>query len=83
MNKRVLEWVLKFAIFNAGVIVAYFITIYVLGLPDDTIEMLGPAGPWVLLGAGNLVFILYDIALTQTFSRYLYYLEPKLKKWFH
>ncbi|MCI8497070.1 MAG: hypothetical protein HFE85_02305 [Clostridiales bacterium] len=82
-NWRVLEWILKFAVFNAGVIAAYFLSIYVLDIPDDTIELFGPAGPWILLGAGNLVFILYDIALTQMFSRYLYFLHPKLQKWFH
>jgi hypothetical protein len=82
-NRRVLEWVLKFAVFNASVIAAYWIALNVLGIPDDTLKTFGPAGPWILLGAGNLVFLLYDVALTQMFSRYLYYLQPKLKKWFH
>ena len=75
---RVLEYILKFLVFNAAMISAYFVLLKVFGIPYE--QLMGTEGesgffakyaaPLLLL-AGNLIFIPYDICLTRYASLYL------------
>lgn len=85
---RVLEYLLKFLIFNAAVCVAYFVLIHVFGMPLS--EVLGSedgglfgkyALPAMLL-LGNAVFLLLDFAMTRNAMVYLKLIQPKLHKLF-
>ncbi|MBE6886391.1 MAG: hypothetical protein E7486_05505 [Ruminococcaceae bacterium] len=70
---RVAEWVLKMVIFNGAVVAAYAVVIHLFQMAD-LLEEFNEYGNWgvpVLLAAGNVVFILYDIAATQVISFYL------------
>ena len=63
----------KYGIFNLAIISTYWVIIYLLGLPD-ILEELGELGKYsiaILLGMGNLVFFLYDRALTNLVTFYV------------
>ena len=85
---RVVEYLLKFLIFNAAVLLAYTVLILVFGMPLD--DILGVNGDvwWskyaipVMLVLGNLVFIVFDFALTRMAIVYLKVFQPKLHKLF-
>ncbi len=79
---RVLEYVIKFIIFNVAMVVSYLLIIHVLGIPDILEEFgeLGKYGVWIMLGLGNIVFILYDITISRLIYLYTGWLKPKLFK---
>lgn len=79
---KVIEYVIKFAIFNVAMVVAYLLIIYVLGIPDILEEFgdLGKYGVWIMLALGNVVFILYDITISRLVYLYTGWLKPKLFK---
>ncbi len=76
---RVLEWVLKFLVFNVAVISAYYLIINFLGMPDimSEIEDLGEYGLWIFLGLANVTFLIYDIASTKVITMYVKWFRPK------
>lgn len=85
---RVVEYLLKFLVFNVSVILAYLVLIHVFGMPLD--DVLGIDGDvwWskyalpVMLVLGNVVFLAFDFALTRMAMVYLKVLQPKLHKLF-
>ena len=79
---RVVEWIVKFAIFNFAVIAAYFFTVKVLGIPFDDIGEWGRYGMLVLLAVANVTFLVYDIMLTKLVTLYLYKFRKSFKKIF-
>ena len=81
---RIVEWVLKFLLFNAAVAAAFVLIIYVLGM-TEMLEGLNEWGQWGLAGfwaAANVVFLIYDIALTRVIGAYLNWFRPKYLKKF-
>lgn len=79
IRSRALEWAVKLAIFNASVVLAYLAIIHVVGMAD-VIQELGSFGRWsplVLLGLGNITFVLYDVAITRLISMYIHH-RPKI-----
>ncbi len=85
---RVVEYLLKFLIFNASVLLAYVVLIHLFGMPLD--DILGVDGDvwWskyavpVMLVLGNVVFIVFDFALTRMAMVYLKVFQPKLRRLF-
>ncbi|MBR3094168.1 MAG: hypothetical protein IKH12_01090 [Clostridia bacterium] len=85
---RVVEYLLKFLIFNASVVASYLVLIHVFGMPLG--DMLGvDDGVWwakyavpVMLVMGNAVFLVFDLALTRMATFYLKLLQPRLRKLF-
>lgn len=66
IRKNAVKMLLKLLLFNAAAIAEFYLTIYLLGIPFETIEGLGifaPFAPVILLLLANFVFILYDKAL--------------------
>lgn len=83
-RRRPLEWLIKAATFNAAVVAAYFVLIK-LGLPlgDFAIGNLPIKTVLLLfLVMGNVIFVLYDIALTRALSLYFVRFGPLLRRWF-
>ena len=82
------EYLLKFLVFNMSVVLAYLVLIYLFGMPLD--DVLGIDGDvwWskyalpVMLILGNVVFLAFDFALTRMAMVYLKVLQPKLHKLF-
>lgn len=80
-RSRVVEWVLKLVVFNAAVVAAYLVILGVFHLPVD-MTVFGFNLPLVLLALGNVVFVVYDRALTGVISLYIYRLQPTLRRIF-
>lgn len=80
-KSRIVEMLLKFALFNLAVITSYFVMINILGMAIFT-ENMGNFYALALLGlllVGNLVFYFYDIALTRLIAFYIAKIKPRLK----
>lgn len=86
---KVPEYILKFAVFNGSMVGAYAVLIKVLGMPFD--ELMGIKGETgflaeymfpIMLGMGNVVFILFDIALTRIITVYLRVWQKRFRKLF-
>lgn len=75
---------LKFLIFNAAVVAAYSVIIFLFGITDVLDEMgsLGKYAPLALLGLGNVMFAVYDFALTQVIFVYIHIFRPKILRRF-
>lgn len=71
MKNKYLQWVLKFLVFNVCIVAAFYISIYLLGVPTESFTVLGFYVPVVFLVAGNVVFILYDILISRIIALYV------------
>lgn len=62
MKSRVTEWAVKLIFFNAALSLLWFAfhSLFLPALPGWMSDQL-----WMLYGAGNVVFILYDVALSR------------------
>lgn len=80
LRSRVVEYILKFLIFNACVCTAYFIIIKLFGIPMEGMGDFGKYTPLLLLALGNVVFFIYDVAVTRLVSGYIKDLHPKIAK---
>lgn len=81
---KVREWVLKLGAFNLSVVGAYFVlTRLGLSLQEFALGNL-PLGAVLggFLLVGNVVFVLYDIALTRALSLYFARFQPLLRRLF-
>ena len=83
MSSRVFCWILKFLIFNAAVVAADFIALFFFQLPSDIFIIFNINLPFVFLLLGNVVFFIYDYAVTCLISSYVRKLHPILQKRFH
>jgi hypothetical protein len=75
---KIIQWLVKLAVFNAAIISAYYVIISVLGLVDLFAEF-GFTGDYLVAGLilfGNLVFILYDITFTLLMITYQKWFRP-------
>lgn len=83
LKSRFIQWILKLLIFNIAAVIAFFITIYVLGVPKESFVIAGLYLPWVFLIAGDVIFILYDTALSGVITKYILKYRKYIfkKKW--
>ena len=80
MKPGLFVWLIKFVVFNLSMIAAYALMIYVFRMPDIMTEM-GELGKWtglVTLGAGNIVFLVFEMALNNVFRVYKEYFRPRI-----
>lgn len=87
--KKPVEYAIKFAVFNIAMIGAYLFMIYVFGMPyeklmgiDGEFGFLAKHMPKVLLGLGNIVFIVFDKGVTNVISLYLAVWQKKFRRLF-
>lgn len=59
-SSGVLKVIAKFAIFNVSVVLGYLVIIYVFAIPIEEMEEFGKYTYLVLLGLGNIIFVLVD-----------------------
>lgn len=65
-----ITYLLKFSVFNVSMIAGYFVSIWVLGVPQDSFTMFGLNLPVLLLIAGNVTFAVYDYAISSVVVTY-------------
>lgn len=80
IKSKVLRYIAKLLVFNAAMALEVLLSIYVLGIPLETLSILGPIGPVVLWVLANAVFVVYDLALEGLIVQYLHRLHPRLGK---
>ena len=78
MKSRAVQCIIKFVVFNLSILAAYGLMIYVFQMPDVMTEMgtLGQFTGLVTLLAGNIVFIVFELALTRIFYFYRHFFRP-------
>lgn len=86
---RAVEYILKFLIFNASIIVSGVVLVKVFGMPyNDLLGIDGESAFFtkyalpIMLGMGNVVFILYDVALTRLLTAYVLVWQKRFRKLF-
>ena len=76
-----ISWLVKLALFNVTIGGAYLLLMQLTTMLDPNDFTIGGVYlPGVLLLLGNVVFLIYDIALTRVISTYLQVWQPKLRK---
>jgi membrane-associated HD superfamily phosphohydrolase len=73
------EYLVKIGIFNICIVSAYMLFIFLFGF-DKTIESFGEFGKYSLiiyLLAGNVIFIIYDFAITNLITVYIKIIRPR------
>lgn len=79
---KVFSWIVKFAVFNVTMILAFLIVTYVFNIPFDDMSKFGKWSVWILLLIGNFVFLIYDFLLTRLVSLYMLRLHKSFKRIF-
>lgn len=82
MRKPVIEWLIKAVIFNASVLLVYLVFAGFTGISTEEFGELGKYGALILLLAGNVVFVLYDIAVSRMAMFYFARVQPTVRKIF-
>jgi hypothetical protein len=82
LKNGLLEWIIKLAVFNIAVCAAYFVLSAVIGLSAEDFGILGKYGVYILLALGNIVFVIYDIAISRFSIVYFIKIHPQIKKMF-
>lgn len=80
LNSRLIQYLIKFAVFNAAVISVFLITVKLLGLPFKDFVSFGIFGGVAFLILANITFYLYDIVLVRVAAVYLQRIHPSVKK---
>lgn len=80
ISNKAASWVSKFLVFNIAMVVCFFLAVALLQIPEESFTLFGVYLPWVFLILGNIVFFIYDIALSGLVMTYFEKLHPKIKK---
>lgn len=80
IKSRLIEWILKFLIFNAAMVGAYFVLINFFGIDISSEKFSFQIVVTVLLVLGNVLFLLYDIVFTRLVSVYMKLLSKRIRK---
>ena len=62
---------------------SYVLMLRVFGLPADSFELFGVSLPLVFLAAGNVIFWVFDAALTGVVQMYWKKWHPRFCRMFH
>ena len=80
ISLKIVEYLIKFVVFNVAVVVAYLVIIYVFSIPIENMGQFGQYTLLILLAMGNVVFIIYDFALSTAYHEYMMKFHSKVKK---
>ena len=79
LRNPIIEWIIKAVIFNASVLLVYFVFAGAMGVSVEEFGEFGKYGALILLAVGNVVFVLYDIAVSRMAIFYFAIIKPKFK----
>ena len=77
---RVLEYIIKFVVFNIAIVVAYRFVATLIGVDMSDMNEFGKYTAYILLVAANIVFPFYDIALTRLYGVYMARLHRQISR---
>ena len=75
-KSRIFEFILKFAVFNAAVILTYLVLAPIMGFSVEDFGEFGKYSAVVLLVGANIVFPIYDMAVSQMALFYIVRVHP-------
>ncbi len=75
-------WIIKYVIFNIAMILSYFVVTKIFMISFEDIKSFGKFALLLLLLAGNILFVMYDVVLTRLVSIYLYKWRKHIKRMF-
>lgn len=78
ISSKTLEYILKFLLFNVAVVTAYLMIIFVFGIPLEGLGDFGKYTLLILLALANVMFLVYDFALTRIYVDYMKRLHSKV-----
>lgn len=64
LRLKPVQYVIKLLLFNASAVTIYFLLLFVFSMPEDSFEFFGISVPGLFLLALNVVFLIYDLAIT-------------------
>lgn len=86
---RVAEYIIKFAVFNVSVIIAFILLIKVFGMSYEQVMGIEGESGWmvkyivpIMLVAGNIAFLAVDFLMTNAVGLYLRVWQKKFRKMF-
>lgn len=80
MNKPIIEYILKFLVFNICVVLFYYLSTYIFGISVEDFTSGLKYATLILLVAANITFLVYDIALNRVIALYFNRFHNKLGK---
>lgn len=72
------QYLVKYLVFNACMILAFYLSIFVFSIPKESFNLFGVYLPWVFLMLSNIVFIVYDYCVSKVVSVYILKIHGKL-----
>lgn len=75
----IIRLILKLIIFNSAVLAVFYLSIAFLSMDKSEFEVFGLYLPYVFLIAGNVVFLMYDYALTGVIRQYILVWRDKIR----
>ena len=82
VKSRILQYIFKFAVFNAAAVGSFFIAVKLLAVPAEEFTLFGIYMPLAFLAFGHLFFLLYDFALTSFVMLYVRKIRAQLLRSF-
>lgn len=80
VGSRLVQRLLKLALFNVCMVLSFYIGIYLLGVPIESFSIFGVNLPIIFLLIGNVFFPLYDKCVTLIVVKYINELRKKIIK---
>ncbi len=78
LKKPFAEWVIKIAVFNVCAVLSYLAVTFVLGIGFEELNSIFKYGVYVFWLACNVVFVLYDIAISRVAAFYVIRLHQRI-----
>lgn len=67
---KTVSMILKLTVFNISMVIAFLISTYVFMIPFEEMEKYGPIAAFGLLAVGNVIFVIFDFALSNLITIY-------------
>ena len=80
IDKIWIEWLIKLFCFNIAVLGAYFVGRHIFMVSYEDLGEFGKYGAVAFLALCNVVFVLYDIAISRVSVLYMSRIHPKIKR---
>lgn len=82
IKPKPVAYIIKFVIFNIAVVAAFNILSHIMNLEQilEGLEGFGDMAVYVLWGAANIAFIIYDLCINNLFYAFRKWLKPKINK---
>lgn len=80
LNSKTLQYIIKLFVFNVCMVLSFYLSVYILSIPNESFTIIDVYLPWVFLLIGNFVFIVYDYCISKIVTIYLLKIQKLLTK---